>query len=308
MALLENIFSWSKSRDEQFRECQRKYFYDKYASWGGWDRSAPEEMRMAYILKNLKNRWAWKGETVHHVIEEVLKSLRQGKPVPEEEAVIRLTERMRADYRSSKAKKNYEDPKRNLGLFEHEYLKPVTDDTWKKIHAESEACLRNFYRSALYKELLAEDKNNWLVIEDLEDFEFSNAKIYVKLDFARKKGDVVEIYDWKTGKEEKTDASVQMGAYLLYAMQKWGVPLEKIKGYLFNLTPASPVAKEHPMNEASLEATKNFMTESIAGMRKLLLYPQKNIPLPRENFKYTENVRICDSCSFYKICEKYAKK
>ena len=92
---LENVFSWSKSREEQFRECQRKYFYDKYASWGGWDRQAPKEARLAYVLKNLKNRWAWKGETVHHLIENVLKSVRFKVPLSYDSAVAQLTDTMR---------------------------------------------------------------------------------------------------------------------------------------------------------------------------------------------------------------------
>jgi len=71
--LLENSFSWSKSRDEEFKECQRKYFYARYLSWGGWDVKASKEIRLAYILKNIKNRWAWKGERVHHAIEAVMK-------------------------------------------------------------------------------------------------------------------------------------------------------------------------------------------------------------------------------------------
>ena len=98
------------------------------------------------MLKNLKNRWAWKGETVHHIIEEVMKSLRAGQPVALETASQRLTEIMRQNYRSSKTKKYYEDPKRNIGLFEHEYQKPVADSMWKKIHDEALECLNNFYR------------------------------------------------------------------------------------------------------------------------------------------------------------------
>ena len=112
MAFLENVFSWSKSRDEQFRDCQRKYFYDKYAAWGGWDKASPEDIRLAYILKNLKNRWAWKGESVHHTIEEVLKSYRAQKPVKLEEALAQMTDVMRVNFRASKAKKHYEDPKK----------------------------------------------------------------------------------------------------------------------------------------------------------------------------------------------------
>ena len=307
MALLENVFSWSKSRDEQFRECQRKYFYDKYAAWGGWDKTSPQDIRLAYVLKNLKNRWAWKGERVHHMIEDVLKSCRAGKPTAMETALAGLTEGMRTDFRASKAKKHYDDPKRNLGLFEHEYDKPVTDETWKKIHDEAASCLKNFYESIFFKELLVEDKTGWLIIEDLEEFDFEGAKIFVKLDFARKKDGVVEIYDWKTGKDENADTSVQMGAYAIYAMQKWSLPLSSIRAYIFNLSNPPASAKAQPLTEELIENTRAFIRESAAGMRKLLLDARRNIPLPRENFKYTDNARFCDSCNFHKICEKYQK-
>ncbi len=305
MAMLENVFSWSKSRDEQFRECQHKYFYDKYASWGGWDRSAPPPARMAYILKNLKNRWAWKGETVHHEIENVLKEMRAGRETPLETSLARLTDTMRANYRSSKAKKYMEDPKRSPGLFEHEYEKPVTDAVWKEFHDSSAACLRAFYNSSLYQELKSDDKSEWLAIEDLEDFKFDGAKVYVKLDFARRKNGLVEIYDWKTGKDDSAAASVQMGTYALYAMQKWHVPLESIRAYLFNLGTPSPVASPQTLNEPLLVETKKTMLESIAGMRALLADPAKNIPRPLKDFGYIENVRFCDFCNFRKICDRF---
>lgn len=308
MPALENVFSWSKSRDEQFHECQRKYYYDKYASWGGWDVAAPRLTRMAYILKNLKNRWAWKGETVHHEIENVLKDLRAGREAPLETALARLTETMRANYRSSKSKKYMDDPKRNLGLFEHEYDRCVTDAIWKEFHDGSASCLRAFYNSALYGELKSEDKSGWLVIEDLEEFPFEGAKIYVKLDFARKKDGIIEIYDWKTGKDDSAAAGVQMGAYALYAMRKWNVPLESIRAYLFNLSVPSPVPSLQPLTEALLAETQRTMRDSIAAMRTLLANVEKNIPLPVENFKYTDNTRLCDYCNFYKICERFEKK
>ncbi len=302
---LENVFSWSKSRAEQFDECRRKYFYDRYASWGGWDASAPKEARLAYILKNLKNRWAWKGETVHHIIEHTLKELRSGKAINPSEVSAHLTDVMRANYRSSKSKKYLSDPKKSLGLFEHEYEKPVEDDVWKKIHDESDACLKHFLNSELYRELQMENKANWLVIEDLEEFEYDKAKIYVKLDFARKKNGLIEIYDWKTGKDENA-ATVQMGAYAIYAMKKWSVPLDQIRTFLFYLSSDKPVAKEHKLTEGLIEETKRIMSESIAGMREQLLDPVRNIPKPREMFPFTENERFCNNCNFKKMCEKFA--
>ena len=134
---------------------------------------------------------------------------------------------------AAKTKKYFDDPKRSLGLFEHEYVKPVTDSTWKEVHDTAMDCLRNFYSSALFQDLATDNKSDWLVIEDLEDFEFDGAKIYVKLDFARKKNGIIEIYDWKTGKNDSEAASVQIGAYAIYAMKKWNVPLEEIRAYLF---------------------------------------------------------------------------
>ena len=307
MAVLENVFSWSKSRAEEFQECQRKYFYDRYASWGGWNKNAPPEARLAYVLKNLKNRWAWKGETVHHIVEEVLKALRAGQPLDEATAETRLTEIMRRDYRSSKAKKYFEEPKKSLGLFEHEYRKPVSDAVWKTIHDEAAAAIKYFFGSDLYKELQQDDKKNWLVIEDLEEFEFAGAKIYVKLDFARQKDGFIEIYDWKTGKEEK-EASTQIGAYAIYAMKKWDVPLDKIKAYLLYLSSPAPLVKEQKVTASLIETTKKVMTESIEAMRGLLEDPIHNVPKDRSFFEFTQNERSCQFCNFFGMCEKYPKK
>ncbi len=261
---------------------------------------------MAYVLKNLKNRWAWKGETVHHVIEDVLKSLRNGQPVPLDTALARLTEIMRTNYKSSKAKKHWDDPKNNLGLFEHEYEKSISDETWKEFHDSSAECLKNFYGSSLYEELKADDKKSWLLIEDLEEFEFEKAKIFVKLDFARMKKGKVEIYDWKTGKNDSEGAAVQIGAYAMYAMRKWNVPVSDVRAFLFNLASPLPVANEQTVNEALIKSTTATISDSIHQMRELLVDPVKNIPKPRDIFSFTENTKLCGYCNFYKICEKYS--
>ena len=304
MAQLENQFSWSKSRDEEFRECRRKYYYSRYLSWGGWDKSAPQRVRLAYVYKNLKNRWAWKGETVHHVIEEVLKSMRYSKAEARQDALKRLTDQMRSDYRASKAKKYMQDPKNCLGLFEHEYEKPITDETWKSIHDEAAGCLGSFYDSSLYKEFETDDKRTWLLIEDLEEFDYEGARIYVKLDFARKRGTCVEIIDWKTGKSE-APADVQMGTYAMYAMQKWNLPLESVRAYLMNLSQPQAVVKEQFLTQNLLDQTRQVITKSIAAMRTCLMDPVKNVPKPEEDFPFASNERSCDNCAFRKICAKY---
>ena len=65
MAELANEFSWSRSRDATFQDCRRKYFYQYYGAWGGWDPGAPPDVRRLYILKQLSSRQQWAGRIVH---------------------------------------------------------------------------------------------------------------------------------------------------------------------------------------------------------------------------------------------------
>ena len=59
MAEIRNEFSWSKSRDEVFMTCPRQYYFNYYGYWGGWKATAPQRTWQVYMLKNLKNRFAY---------------------------------------------------------------------------------------------------------------------------------------------------------------------------------------------------------------------------------------------------------
>ena len=62
---LRNDFSWSRSRDGAFHDCRRKYYYQYYGAWGGWDPAAAPEVRRLYVLKQLQSRQQWVGRAVH---------------------------------------------------------------------------------------------------------------------------------------------------------------------------------------------------------------------------------------------------
>src|SRR3989304_4064769 len=80
MADLVNEFSWSRSRDNLFQECRRKYFYHYYGAWGA---DSPEETRALYVLKQLSSRQQWAGKVVHEGVEWVLRALFEGRDLPE---------------------------------------------------------------------------------------------------------------------------------------------------------------------------------------------------------------------------------
>ena len=69
MADLVNEFSWSRTRDNVFKECRRRYFYQYYGAWGGWDADADPLVRRLYVLKKLGTRQMWAGRLVHETIE-----------------------------------------------------------------------------------------------------------------------------------------------------------------------------------------------------------------------------------------------
>src|SRR5260370_7964974 len=40
VADLVNQFSWSRTRDNVFQECRRRYYYQYYGAWAGWERNS----------------------------------------------------------------------------------------------------------------------------------------------------------------------------------------------------------------------------------------------------------------------------
>ena len=42
---LENKLSWSVSRSNILNTCQRKYYYNYYLSWGGWESHTDERAK-----------------------------------------------------------------------------------------------------------------------------------------------------------------------------------------------------------------------------------------------------------------------
>ena len=159
MREVTNDFSWSKSRDGVFQDCRRKYFYQYYGSWGGWDAGATEEVRRLYILKQLASRQMWAGRVVHDAIEMVLHAFRDGRTLPVDGFIRDVVERMRAEWRSSRDGR-YRDTPKTCALFEHEYALEIRPEAWQALKGNVVTCLRNFFSlplllgSALYTALL----------------------------------------------------------------------------------------------------------------------------------------------------------
>jgi len=303
MGTLQNQFSWSKSRDEKFRECPRQYYFHHYGSWGGWDRSADPRTRQIYILKNLKSRQMWLGEVVHHAIENILKHYQETRELPVEAFLTQLTQRMRREFRESRDKRYCELPGKVLGLYEHEYEKEIPDEKWAEVHETARRCFTTFANIVFPERVKPVPVESWKLIETMQDFNFEGTLIYVKIDFAYQDEKGLKIVDWKTGRSEDVDNEIQLDCYGLFSRDYFKIPTETIQTVLVNVNTGKETVRK--MIEAKMDFAKHYIRNSIAAMKKALSDPEKN-KAREEDFPFTENEQTCRWCNFQKICPKWA--
>ena len=304
MSDFKNNFSWSVSRDSLFKECRRKYYYNYYGSWGGWDRNKADEVtRTLYVLKNLQTIHMWKGSTVHWEIERVLKELvTTGNLTEINKSIERVTELMRKDFRSSREGAYWQtngSMKDVIALFEHEYELEIPNETWKKNYDDAILCLENFYGSEALKRIKELPKENIISIESMTAaaLSFTPETIFVKLDLALESGDKIVILDWKTGTGKSDE--LQFKVYTLFAHEEYDLPPDLITAVEVNLMVNENY--NHSYGPSELLDAQNYITGSIEGMKSMLRDPDENTAVMTD-FPRTDNEKICESCNFKKIC------
>jgi hypothetical protein len=306
MADLTNDFTWSKSRHEKFVDCRRAYYFAYYGSWGGWEAPAGSPLRELYVLKKLSSRWQWAGSIVHAALKQVLSRARvTGDLVPLEKVLERTRARARAEWAGSREKSYWREASRIVGLVEHEYGEPVPDVDWKRLYEQVvEGSLRAFYGSEVLREILATPRADWLVVDELDSWDFEGTKIWLAVDFAYRDGEGrLHLLDWKTGKERGVD-HVQVGTYALYARQKWNASEDGVAGGLVYLVGNGAPAGERvtvKADAAALEACRSEMRASIAAMKAVLADPARNVA--REDaFPMQADRASCRRCPFRRPC------
>jgi hypothetical protein len=300
MAELANLFSWSRSRAAMFQECRRRYFYHYYGAWGGWEPSAPPDVRRLYVLKQLTGRQGWAGRLVHGAAELVLKALHAGQELPETWLVEDTVRRMREEWRVSRRGGYRERPKEGVALFEHEYGVDVPARSWQALRDHVVRCLRNFYRLPLLEEVRRTPRERWVLIEDVRAFPFEGTPVYAAPDFGYwTRADRLALVDWKTGSPDPDETAVQLGGYALYARDILEAEPERIDLLEVNLRAGEVTS--HPWDEARLADIRERLRLSIRGMKAWLRDPVNNVAV-LDDFERTEDLRLCRWCNFKAVC------
>jgi hypothetical protein len=299
MGELASAFSWSRSRDATFAECRRKYYYHYYGAWGGWDPGASAEIRRLYLLKQLASRQQWAGRAVHDAIEMALHALREDRLLPAEPFIASVVDRMRGEWRGSRAGRYREDPK-SVALFEHEYRVEVRPEAWQAMSRNVAQCLRNFFRLPLLAAIRRTPPEHWSIEHWSKGFEFEGTAVWVAPDFGFWTGDGrLALVDWKTGAAGGNRAALQLGCYALYAREVLGVPPSGVDLLEVNLR--QPTVTGHRWDEERMEEVRGQLRLSIRAMKAYLADPDAN-RAAIEDFERTEDLRICRTCNFRAVC------
>ena len=298
MAELENTFSWSFSRHLTFQECPRKYWFNYYGAWGGWEHDAPAQARELYLLKKISNLHMLAGDVVHRAIAGVLNAFARGEKADPEETVAWCKAEMQRAFSESKQEMWRENPKGFTRLHEHHYGPKPDLPFLQKIGKKIGTCVRAFFKSRPFALIRETDPRNWLSVETLDTFDFEGTEVFAVPDFACPSGDDVVVFDWKTGWPSKTHRS-QVILYGLYGVQKWGVARETLLAAPIYLLKGGDFS-DRRITEEDEERVCGLIRDSIAKMRDRLQDPQGNVAV-RESF-HPYPGRVCRSCPFRSVC------
>ncbi len=310
---LENVFSWSFSRHNTFRECPRKYWFQYYGSWGGWDHDAPAEARELYALKNLTNLHCLAGDVVHRALERALHAHARGETPEPEEVVAWCKGEMQRSFKESLEETPWRDqPKRATRLFEHHYPTGFggggggstggpTKDFLVRIARKIGLSVRNFFTSSSFAMIRETDTDEWLPMETLDSFNFEGTKVYAVPDFAVRHRAEVLILDWKTGRPNPKNRD-QVVLYTLFAAAKWDVDPETVQAAPIYLLEGGDFDPK-PVTVSDRERVSDLIRSSIVGMKEVLSDADGAAPntASKEDCKPSPG-RVCRSCNFRAVC------
>lgn len=274
MAELQNEFKWSLTRNNTFNTCKRLFYFRYYGMWNGWNENSSEEAKLCYRLSKMTNLHMLAGSVVHDIIQLLLESLKKSKTPRLDELKKMAISRLRIAWKKSKSELWLENPKLNANLFEHYYNKQISKEFTKGIKDKVLNSITNFYNSDLFSRIQNIDPTNWMTIEQFQEFKIQDYIVALKIDFALDDNGKLEIYDWKTGKEDESNIE-QLICYALYGESKWGYSLDRISLKLFYLNDNN--VEEHKVTSEQKGQLMQHVIQTYEEMTSLLEDPINNV-------------------------------
>ncbi len=300
MAILKNELSWSRTRATTFNECRRRYFFQYYLKWNGWDSDAPAERRIAYRLSQMTCLPLLAGLAAHEAIRLLLETVR-GRATLEGPPEEYAANYMRRVWTDARAQRWLTRPKQYPPVFELYYQDGVAREELVRFGEISRRAVRNFAASPLFAELRESDTKAWLAVDDPIDFNspdvftIDGCRVWARPDFARQAGDRCVIFDWKTGSQKPEDRT-QILSYALHARDRWKFPADRIDAVAVYLGDGVEQVRFDVDDEALAEVT-DLIRSDLGHLKTLEARSNDETAFPT-----VDDPRACAQCFFQEIC------
>jgi hypothetical protein len=317
-----NGLTWSFSRDQMLRSCERKYFFQYLAS--AYLNSSDPWLRQIALLKKVKNIPMWQGECVHEAIADFLTQIQEGREAKFERLALALQQRMMRDWKFSEKRQFREEPasvgRFGAALFEHEYDEVPPETQISDLANEAREMLWSFHQWAHAHPTFLTDfksaRRRWIEPPPWGDgapgFLIGGVQAVTKVDLALHLPDgQFRIYDWKTGRRPATEKggasnSTQVSIYMLWPHLVMNFPLEKVSSSLVYLGEAEAQEVGFCLDEELAVETKQIIRDSVEQAQRWEGYV-KSGRLTIETIDFANSVNECRKCNFKSVCRAALK-
>jgi len=304
---LKNEFAYSWSRADAFYQCPRRFYWQHYGSWLGWEDDAPAEARAAYRLKHIQSLAMLIGDIFHAVVGKALRERTdRPSPVPVSELHETAERLYHEQLAASRAKSWRINPKYNANLFEDYYGGGLTAREAQDGLAALHTCVDGFAADGFGKRAFGVERVRLKMVDDPANFDQKRAVIDGVIVYAPpdlvvegKDGSSLHIVDWKTGRRH--DASrAQLAVYGLVVSELRGVPIENLTAHLVYV--GQGVHDQYAQLGSGIEEAKRKIDTFVHDVQERLTDVLLNIARDIERFPMTTNQFKCRSCKFRELC------
>lgn len=293
--------SWSPSKMNTAKQCSRRFYYQYYGSKKSKAKDDPDKDRLQF-LANFSNKSLVAGEIVHAVIATYFRKAKLKE--------VWSLERLRSfAFHILQQAIQYSKKIKAGGALQPEYPPAIFKEIFFDLVAESvivdevkskiEANLKNFANSEKFRHLREGGQSFNSVIEEKAKFELvKGIKVDGVIDIAFDEGNIFRIADWKTGKVEEEDTSLQLLTYALWVANKKGKKDAIIieKAYL-----AEDRIEQLEYSDVHLARARARIIQDAEILREL-----QELGLEGNSQAFTKcgKPKICLLCPFQEVCDK----
>ncbi|CAA9336282.1 MAG: hypothetical protein AVDCRST_MAG68-3379 [uncultured Gemmatimonadetes bacterium] len=295
---------WSHTRETTLRACPRRYYYRYLLTRGGWSRSAPPRVRLAYVLSRLTTLDLALGNILHALAARIAHRVLAGGPTPPAQVLWQNARaQLNALVRNGGDLAAFaDDPVHHPVLLEAYYGRELPDGQVERVREKMERCTRHLAESTVWADLARCAPGQVHAVDAPAAFEVGGTTVWAAPDLAYTPASGPPIIlDWKTGRVGVESAVEQLGLYAAYARTRLNLPLPTT-GYDGQVADLGTGERwSVPLTAATVDAAEARVREgamAMAGMPDDPTHPETEAAYPR-----TDHRDICRNCPFWAICE-----